>query len=257
MQLLLRSFGTRLNLLSRTSVRNIATNSPRPSTQSRSPWPRRLLYIAIFGALGKLAGDQSEKLILHPITPGSAEDEAGLESIRKVFDALPMVQKLRENPDYVETEAYENFSEEKKRPRLTSGPMAGARGLGLQKVFWNDKDRELVNVVFFGPGLDGWPSMVHGGAIGTVIDESLGRAAIRHFPVRTGVTANLNINYRAPVYSSRYYAFRTKLDQERSTDRKAYATCEVRDSQGRLCVEASGLFVVPKKFQLAEIGDRF
>lgn len=112
-------------------------------------------------------------------------------------------------------------------------------------------------MIFFGSGLDGWPTMVHGGAIGTVIDENMGRAAIRHFPARTGVTANLNIDYRAPVYSSQYYTFHTKLDQERSTDRKAYATCQVRDLSGRLCVEASGLFVVPKKLQLAEVGERF
>ena len=99
--------------------------------------------------------------------------------------------------------------------------------------------------------------MVHGGALGTVVDENLGRAAIRHFPARTGVTANLNINYRAPVYSDNFYIFHTALDQERSTDRKAFATCEVRDLSGRLCVEASGLFVVPKKLQIAEVGKHF
>ncbi|KAJ5632634.1 thioesterase family protein [Penicillium lividum] len=99
--------------------------------------------------------------------------------------------------------------------------------------------------------------MVHGGALGTIIDENMGRAAIRHLPERTGVTANMNINYRAPVYSGFFYTFHARLDQERSTDRKAYTICEVRDLTGQVCVEASGLFVVPKKFQLAEIGDRF
>lgn len=112
-------------------------------------------------------------------------------------------------------------------------------------------------MVFLGSGLEGWPTMVHGGALGTVIDENLGRAAIRHFPARTGVTANLNINYRAPVYSDNFYTFHATLDQERSTDRKAYATCQVRDLTGHLCVEATGLFVVPKKLQLATVGEHF
>lgn len=124
-------------------------------------------------------------------------------------------------------------------------------------MFWNDKEKKIVSVVFLGPGLEGWPTMVHGGALGTVIDENLGRVAIRHFPARTGVTANLNLNYRAPVYSDNFYTLHTTLDQERSTDRKAYAKCEVRDMAGRLCVEASGLFVVPKKLQLAKVGDHF
>lgn len=99
--------------------------------------------------------------------------------------------------------------------------------------------------------------MVHGGALGTILDENLGRAAIRRFPARTGVTANLNINYRAPVYSGNFYTFHTSLDQDRSTDRKAYVSCDVRDATGRVCVEASGIFVVPKKLQLAPIGDKF
>lgn len=99
--------------------------------------------------------------------------------------------------------------------------------------------------------------MVHGGALGTVIDENLGRAAIRHFPARTGVTANLNINYRAPVYSGNFYSLHTALDQAQSTGQKAFATCEVRDMTGHVCVEASGLFVVPKKLKLKEVGEHF
>lgn len=99
--------------------------------------------------------------------------------------------------------------------------------------------------------------MVHGGALGTVIDENLGRVAIRHFPARTGVTANLHINYRAPVDSQSFYSLHTTLDQARSTDRKAFAKCEVRDMRGRLCVEATGLFVVPKTLELQKVGEHF
>jgi acyl-coenzyme A thioesterase PaaI-like protein len=99
--------------------------------------------------------------------------------------------------------------------------------------------------------------MVHGGAVATVIDENLGRIAIRHFPERTGVTANLNVSYRNKTLSNGFYALHTSLDQEQSTDRKAYATCEMRDMSGQLCVEASGLFVVPKKLKLAKVGEHF
>jgi hypothetical protein len=42
------------------------------------------------------------------------------------------VQELRRNPDYVEKDVYENFAEDHKEQRLTSGPLAGSRGLGLQ-----------------------------------------------------------------------------------------------------------------------------
>lgn len=56
-----------------------------------------------------------------------------LQGIQRVFDVgLPIVQELRRNPDYVEKEVYDNFADEHKSHRLTSGPMAGSRGLGLQ-----------------------------------------------------------------------------------------------------------------------------
>ncbi|KAJ5699083.1 hypothetical protein N7462_001088 [Penicillium macrosclerotiorum] len=239
-------------------VRNASTTTSQNTSAQTSRWPRRLVYAALFGTLGVGAGQWMDTKIAAPPEPGSIEDQLQLQDIHRAFDiGLPIVQQLRANPDYVELEVYENFSEEQKARRLTSGPMAGSRGFGLQKVFWSGKERKLVSVVFMGSGLEGWPTMVHGGALGTVIDENLGRAAIRHFPAQTGVTANLNINYRAPVYSDNFYSLHTTLDEQRSTDRKAYAICEVRDMTGRLCVEAAGLFVVPKNLQLSKVGEHF
>lgn len=126
-----------------------------------------------------------------------------------------------------------------------------------QKVFYNRKEKEAISVVFLGEGIEGWPTIVHGGALATVIDENLGRVALRSFPERTGVTANLNINYRAPVYSGHFYTFHSRIDQERSTDRKAYVTGEVRDPLGGLCIEANALFLVPKKLELKEVGEKY
>jgi hypothetical protein len=68
-----------------------------------------------------------------PPAPGSVEDRMELLEIQRVFDVgLPIVHELRRNPDYVEKDVYENFSEDHKEHRLTSGPLAGSRGLGLQ-----------------------------------------------------------------------------------------------------------------------------
>lgn len=112
-------------------------------------------------------------------------------------------------------------------------------------------------MIFFGPGLEGWPTIVHGGALATVIDENMGRAALRTFPERTGVTANLQINYRAPAFSGHFFSLHTTIDHERSTDRKAYVMTQVRDPAGTVCAEATGLFVVPKKLKLPKIDDRY
>lgn len=83
-----------------------------------------------------------DKKVSAPPEPGSIEDQAGMRQIQRAFDiGLPIVQKLRRNPDYVETDVYENFAEEHKTRRLTSGPLAGSRGLGLQVSCLGISDR--------------------------------------------------------------------------------------------------------------------
>ncbi|RAH66788.1 PaaI family thioesterase [Aspergillus aculeatinus CBS 121060] len=231
----------------------------QPSSLRSSRWPRRLLYMAIFGTCGAaFIGSWMDENVSAPALPGTLEDQGRLEAINSKFEHwLPIVQRLRANPDYVEADVYGNFSEDEKTQRLTSGPLRGSRGIGLQRVFYNDKEKTAVNVAYLGPGLEGWPTMVHGGALGTIIDEHLGRVAIRNLPQRTGVTANLELQYRAPVFSNNFYTFHATLDQERSTERKAFVRGEVRDMVGKLCVEASALFVVPKNYKLREDGERF
>ncbi|EAW08866.1 PaaI family thioesterase [Aspergillus clavatus NRRL 1] len=232
----------------------IASNS----AAIKSKWPRRLIYAGIFGGLGVAAGKLVDEKISPPALPGTVEDAAKLEEIYRVYeDGLPIVRELRKNPDFVESNVYEDITEELLARRFTSGPLRGSRGLALQKVFWNEKEKTVVSVVYLGSGLEGWPTVVHGGAIAAVLDENLGRAAIRHLPERTGVTANLEINYRAPVYSGNFYTCHATVDPEKSSDRKAYVTGEVRDPVGRICAQASALFVVPKGFKLRTVGERF
>ncbi|KAL1881513.1 hypothetical protein Plec18167_003109 [Paecilomyces lecythidis] len=226
------------------------------STRSRSL--RNLIYIAIFGGLGLSLGSRIEKLIATPPEPDTEEDTALRRSIEDAYERLPIVQALRDDPDFgKEWNAYSNFSEEEKEHRLTSGPLKGGRGLALQRIFYNAKENSIVNVVHFGGALEGWPTVVHGGALATVLDETLGRVAVRSFPARTGVTANLNINYRAPVSSVNFYTIKATLDPILSTDRKGHIKAEVRDQTGKLCAEATALFVVPRNLSLRTIGDGF
>lgn len=60
-----------------------------------------------------------------------------LAGLQGIFDqATPIVQGLREDPDWEESDVYGNYSLEDKDHRLTSGPLRGSRGLGLQVGFF-------------------------------------------------------------------------------------------------------------------------
>lgn len=121
---------------SRVCLRNSSTTTPQGPSSHPSPWTRRLIYAGIFGALGFGAGTMVDRMVAPPPLPQSSEDKMAMEEIQRVFDlGLPIVQELRKNPDYVEAGVYQDYSEESKRHRLTSGPLAGSRGIALQVCY--------------------------------------------------------------------------------------------------------------------------
>lgn len=155
-----------------------------------------------------------------------------------------------------------------KEHRLTSGAMAGSRGLAFQRVFHCVATGECVTVVYFGGGTAGWPGVVHGGALATILDESLGRCAILQFPARTGVTAHLELNYKAPTSAEAFYVVRArpvvskddggeKKKKVVKNDRKLWVEGAVERLDGTVLVAARALFVVPKGVKLAPLATGF
>ncbi|EAS30384.3 thioesterase [Coccidioides immitis RS] len=243
------------------ATRSLTTTSSSPPGRKPAQWPRHfrsILYAIIFGLFGYHSIDRIVDQFAGPVyQPDTPEDQEAQRQIREQFDKLNIVKELRENPEFVEWEAYGNFSPEEKRKRLTTGGLRGSRALSSQRVFWNERDKTAISVLFLGNGIDGWPGVVHGGALAILLDEGMGRVALRCVPARTGLTANLNIDYRKPVLSGQFCTVTAKYVPEKSNDRKAAIKGEIRDSMGRLCTEASALFVVPRTLTLRKLGDGF
>ena len=66
-------------------------------------------------------------------TPGSEGDRELMAEIHRLYAlAVPIVRELRHDPDYVESDVYENFIEEQKMHTLTPGPLRGSRGVAFQ-----------------------------------------------------------------------------------------------------------------------------
>ena len=84
--------------------------------------------------------------------------------------------------------------------------MAGSRGLGVYRVFWNAKERRGITVVFFGGALAGWPGVTHGGAIATVLQEGMEM-------VGEGEAEMMQVRYLKPTLARRWYVLRAELDE--------------------------------------------
>ncbi|KAI0388784.1 hypothetical protein F5Y17DRAFT_451638 [Xylariaceae sp. FL0594] len=270
------------------STSQIPKPEPQQQQQERQQRRRRrrIPYVtaAVFLLLGTTAGTLFRLTVAPPAlpVPGSDEDAYMESAIRAKGAALPLVQQLSSDPAWTSWDAYEGISRttpnqnqnetsgtttstqniSAAQSRITSGPMSGSSGLAFQRIFHNASTGEVVTVVYLGAGLAGWPGVVHGGALATLLDESLGRCAILRFPSRTGVTANLELRYRRPTLTNNFYVLRTRpLDADESggqkSDRKLWVKGTLETENGKTCVEAKGLFVVPRGYQLRPLVEGF
>lgn len=177
---------------------------------------------------------------------------------------LPVVQSLSADPAWVSHEAYTSLPPAERARRITTGALAGARALGgFQRVFTHVQTGEVVTVVWLGGAVAGWPGVTHGGAIATMLDETLGRCAARGLEGSTGVTAHLELNYLTPVQTNGFYVVRAtpQVAPDDGTGdgsrRKMWVRGRLETTQGRVCVEARALFVVPKTYATRPIKTGF
>ena len=181
-----------------------------------------------------------------------------VDFLQKQGEKLPLVKSLSTDPAWEYHDAYSSLPEEDRDARLTTGPLGGARAVGaFQRIFYNKDTGESVAVVWFGGAISGWPGVTHGGLVATIMDEQLARCAIRRFPSHTGVTANLEINYLKPVVTNSYYVIRSMPNKDGFTDTKGWVSGRLETLEGKVCIEAKALFVVPKKFKTMAINDKF
>lgn len=166
----------------------------------------------------------------------------------------------------------------------------GAKGLGVERVFFDRTEKRLVAVIRFGPSLCGWPGVTHGGMLATELVEkmaltatlaenrggALSEAAIPQRMPGTGTHAkmlapttypdeptHLSVSYVKPTYANNFYVVRVTpyyappdqssrdiVPSEPSVGHEYVATLETMD--GQICVKAKARFNPTKSFERVE-----
>jgi len=112
-------------------------------------------------------------------------------------------------------------------------------------MYINKQKEELLAVIKLGKSLNGYPGVVHGGILGLLLDNSFGILFL-NLDKPLSVTANLDINYRAPTYASTLVVLHARID--RVEGRKMYMTARIEDAKTRkVLVESSTLFIAMRK----------
>ncbi|MBN1179724.1 MAG: PaaI family thioesterase, partial [Anaerolineae bacterium] len=122
--------------------------------------------------------------------------------------------------------------------------------VGLKLTFYEDHEAEQVRVEFVVPEVyQGYPGVVHGGIVSTVLDETSGRAILLHRPDdELMATLRMTVRYRRPTPTE------TPLVAvgwvERIGGRGAQVAGEIRLLDGTVTAECESLLVpVPETFR--------
>jgi len=121
------------------------------------------------------------------------------------------------------------------------------------KVYRDLTTNEVLLTCKMGNGVSGHPGIVHGGATAALLDNTFGYAYIVT-NVGNGFTANLNINYRAPIIAgSKIILIARAMKIE---GRKVHLSAEIRsrdkDDYDKIYVEAECLFITSNKLKQIE-----
>ncbi|KAK9389163.1 HotDog domain-containing protein [Lipomyces mesembrius] len=185
---------------------------------------------------------------------GSPEEKVYIDRVENQLQQSCIVKQMRANPDFKERRMWVNAADEYRERGFLAGTLRGVGKFAVPGIaFVNERTNESVSVIHVGSRLAGFPGIVHGGLIGSLLDEALARAAILPLPGKSAVTANLNINYRAPTFTNQVIAIKARVTD--FTTNKSLVAGTVESAHGHLLAEATGVFVVPKKFELKSLID--
>jgi len=134
---------------------------------------------------------------------------------------------------------------------LTAGALSGPNKIVVPPYVFSERGgKSMVSLMYLGSDVCGHQGIIHGGLLATLLDEGFARCCFPAMPNKVGVTANLNIDYRAPAMADNYFALRAET--VRVEGRKAWVEgrIETLPEDGKdpiVLVEAKALFIEPKQ----------
>lgn len=186
-----------------------------------------------------------ETLLLY--TP---EDDVARE-VDEFIKNHPVSVSLRSNPRFSESRPHLKIPESYRSHNLTGGTLHGTDKVVVPPYIWAEAGgKSLVSISYLGAALCGHPGIIHGGMLATLLDEGLARCCFGALPNKIAMTANLNINYKAPTTAGQFVVIRAKTVKVEG--RKAWVeghieTLVAPGEKPVILAEASGLFIEPRQ----------
>lgn len=167
---------------------------------------------------------------------GSQQVEKYKQELFNRSEQLPVVKQLQQ-AGYMEV-----FPDRSKEVLLIDKALSTPGGIAIPPRFFYDPLRkETVGVYHLGMKLTGYPFIVHGGILATVM-EDLMRESVKFVKSKEGeITKDLSISYKFPTFANQFVVIRTTKVEEFGKNVKL--NVEVTDQSGnRQLVTGRGTF---------------
>ncbi|OTB03042.1 hypothetical protein M426DRAFT_60987, partial [Hypoxylon sp. CI-4A] len=198
---------------------------------------------------------QSANELLSPPTDAETLEQFVPETdhqreVDNYINTHPLTQTLRAKSEFSESRPHLKIPAAYRGYNLTGGTLLGPGRIVVPPLIFAERaGKSLVSLLYLGDELCGHPGIVHGGLLATILDEGLGRCCFAALPQKIGLTANLNVNYRAPAPAGSYVVL--KAATTRVEGRKAWVegrleTLVAEGETPTVLAEATALFVMPK-----------
>jgi len=180
-------------------------------------------------------------------TPDDDESQAKEDFINN----HPLVMSLRSDPDLIESRPHMKIPPAWRKQSLTGGTLIGPGKVTVPPFSWcENTGKTFVQICHVGSDLCGHMGIVHGGFLATMLDEGLARCCLPVLPYRIGMTAKLEINYKAPALANQYLVLRATTTKV--AGRKAWVEGQIETlptkagEQPVVLATANALYVSPR-----------
>ena len=201
-----------------------------------------------YEAAAAILSPPSDAETLESFTP--QDDDA--QALEDYINAHPLTASLRVNPEFTESRPHMKIPPSWRRHNLTGGTLSGPGKMAIPPFSWTERDgKSYVQITHVGTDLCGHQGIIHGGFLATMLDEGLARCCFPVLPFNVGMTAKLEINYKAPAMADQYLVLRATTVKVEG--RKAWVEGHIEtlpEKEGQvptILATASALYVSPKQ----------
>ncbi|KAK3636725.1 hypothetical protein LTR56_014026 [Elasticomyces elasticus] len=267
----------------------------------------RLIWTTLSLSLGFMAGSVTLHIMAPPPMPepGSHEDRILLADLNKRIDedfkvkvmrgkCLGVAKQLKGSSEGGWAEVVSLLIADGTKSKWEGdgmvNQMQGAKGLGVERLFWDRGEQKLVAVIWFGGALSGWPGVTHGGAIATMLadkaalaaalaDDQSNASSVAATPQRLPGTgshakilapaerhddpAQLSLSYVKPTHANNFYVIRVSPSMELDQDPEHIVPSEPRGGHefeatletldAKVCVKSKFKFAPSSALQRVEL----